>query len=137
VGITHPEQSCLGVHRFHEHFQPARIGTPKQLSRAVLGRHQCEVQRRVARHLHARTQVRTNVGSHNLAFRDRQFFVQRQVGIDRDERRHQLGDRRDRQYGMRVFLEQHFVSILIHDQCNRRLQLERILGTVQAGQLTL
>ena len=48
-----------------------------------------------------------------------EFFVERQVGFDGHQSRHQFGDRSNRQDGVRVLLEQDFVRVLVDDQCNR------------------
>jgi hypothetical protein len=53
-----------------------------------------------------------------------------------DDGGHQLGERGDRQNGLGVLAEQDFVRVLIHDQGDARLQLERIGGLVQSDQLT-
>jgi len=77
--------------------RPARRGRSAQgVAPRGSPRHQRQMQRGVARHGHARTQVRTDVGSNNLVLRDCQFLVQRQIGLNGNQRRHQLGDRCDR-----------------------------------------
>ena len=55
-------------------------------------------------------------------------LVERLLRLGDDQRGHQLGERGDRQDGLRVLAEQDFVGVLIEDQRDAGLQVERIVG---------
>jgi len=63
-----------------------------------------------------------------------QFFV-RKTGFADEQPRHELGERCDRQHGVVVLAEQHLVRILVDHQRDARFQVERVIGSMQAGQL--
>jgi hypothetical protein len=68
----------------------------------VLGRHQRQVQHLAARELRPQRQAGAAAGrGRDVVLRDGERLVQRQSGLGDDQRRHQLGDRRDRQHGLR------------------------------------
>ncbi len=135
VRVIHPQQSGLRIHCFDEPRYATGISAAKQLGRAILRRHQRQMQRGAARHFESRPQIGANPRSHHLVLRDLQFFAKRQIGVQRHQRRHQLGDRSDWKDRILVLLEQDLIRILIDDQRNRGPQIEWIVAAMQARQM--
>ena len=116
--------------------RPPGIGAAERVRRAVLGRHQRQVQQVAARQLRADLEPRAAaLLGVDVVVGDRDHLVERQARLGDDERGHQLGDRGDRQHRLRVLGEQHLVGVLVEHQGDARLQLERIDVVVQPGEL--
>ena len=124
-----PSVERLAVHRLDEGGQAARVVAAQRVGGAVLRRHQRQVQHLAAGQLGADVQARAAalLGVESSCG-DRQHLVQRQLRLGDDQRRHQLGDRGDRQHRLRVLAEQHLVGVLVDHQRDAGLQVERIVG---------
>ena len=132
-----PSRLRLGVHRRDEGVQAARVVTAQRIRGPVLRGHQRQVQHLAARQPRADRQARTAaLFGVDVVLRDRRAPRPSAGSACGDHhRRHQLGDRGDRQHGVGVLAEQHLVGVLVDDQGHAGLQVERIVGAVQAGQL--
>ena len=135
VRVVHAEFLRLAVHRRDERRQATRIVAPEGVGGAVLRRHQREVEHvlRLAG-CPRRAAVAALLGV-DVVLRDHEHLVQRQLRLGHDQRRHQLGDRRNRQHRLRVLGEQDLPRILVHHQRDARLQVQRIGSAVQTVEL--
>ena len=136
VGVVHAEGARLVVHRRDEGGQPARIAAAERIGGPVLRRHQRQVQHVLAAQLGADAQARAAaLLGVDVLVGDRDDLVERLLRLGDDHRRHELGERGDRQDGLGVLAEQDLVGVLVEDQGDARLQLERIGRLVQADHL--
>jgi hypothetical protein len=104
---------------------------------AVFRRHQRQVQQFAARQLGADPQARARaLFGVDLFLRDGDQLVERLARLGDDQRGHQLGDRGNRQHRVVVLGQQHLLGVLVHHQRHAGLQIERIIGTVEAVELT-
>ena len=122
VRIAHPDQLRLRVHRFHDGRHTARVRASEQLRGVVLRRHQRQVQRLPPGQAGARTQPRLGPAVGTILAGNFQILIERQLGVQRHHRRHQLGDRRDRGDVVGVLLVQHLVGVLIDHERHLRPQ---------------
>jgi hypothetical protein len=109
---------------------------PERVRGAVFARHQRQVQQFAARQRGADRQARTAaLFGVDVVLGDGDELFVRQMGFADQQAGHQLGERGDGQHGMVVLAEQHFVRVLVDDQRDARLQVEHVVGAVQAGHL--
>ena len=136
VGVVHAEGVRLLVHGDDEGAEAARVVAAESVGGAVFRRHQRQVQHFLAAQLRADLQARAAaLFGVDVVVGDRDRLVERQARFGDDDGGHQLGERGDRQDRLRVLAEQDLVGVLVEDQGDARLQLERIGGLMQADQL--
>ena len=66
---------------------------------------------------------------------DGDHLGERQIGFGDDQRRHQLGQRGNRQHRLRVLAVQHFVGVGVKHEGDAGLEVERVGRVVQAVEL--
>jgi hypothetical protein len=71
----------------------------------------------------------------DVVLADGDLLVERELGFGHDQGRHQLGQRSDREHRLRVLAEQHLVGVLVEDQGDAGLELQRVGCGMQARQL--
>ena len=134
--IRHAQLTRLGIHAGDEGPQPAGVGTPKGMRRAVLTRHQRQVQHLAPRQRGAHAQARaTALFCIDVVLGDGQRLVHGQMRLGNQEPRHELGQRSDRQNRLVILAEQHFMRILVNHQGDAGLERKRVADLVQSGQL--
>jgi hypothetical protein len=132
--IVHAKFPGLGIHRLDEGVDAARIVAAQCGGGAVFRAHQGDVQQVAARHAGADGQAGTGeLMLVDVGVGDGQHLVQVLLGLDHEQAGHQLGDRGDRQGDGGILFEQHFRAGLVQHIGDRGTQVERIVGTVQAG----
>jgi hypothetical protein len=127
TGIGEPQSLGLPVHGGDESLAPAGIMPRQGRSGAIFRRHQRQAQHFLARELGADLEARAGALDDNRHRPRRSSGSRSDRGrIQRHHRRHQLGDRCDRQHGAGILLEKDRAGRLVLHQYRRGLQREMV-----------
>ena len=129
AGVAHAQLAGALVHRVDEGGGAARIGARERGGGTVLGGHQGQPQHVPPRQGHAELEPGSRALQRvHILPADRDGLVERELGVQRHDRRHQLGDGGDRHDCVGVLGVEELTVLLIDHQGHRGVQLELVLG---------